>query len=56
MWVADEPMTAIVPRLRRVDASPSRLDLQTVIGELRTAFNTAPVAWDPYDWTKPGPA
>ncbi len=56
MWVADEPMTAIVPRLRRGDGSPSRLDLQTVIGELRNAFNTAPVAWDPYDWTKPGPA
>ena len=56
MWVADEPMTAIVPRLRRGDGSPSRLDLQAVIGELRNAFNTAPVAWDPYDWTKPGPA
>ncbi len=56
MWIADEPMTAIVPRLRRSDASPSTLSLQTVVAELRAAFNSAPVAWDPYDWTKPGPA
>lgn len=56
MWMADEPMTGIVPRLRRSDASPSTLSLETLIAELRTAFNSAPVAWDPYDWTKPGPA
>lgn len=56
MWIADEPMTAIVPRLRRSDASPSTLSVTTVIAELRKAFNSASVAWDPYDWTKPGPA
>lgn len=55
-WMADEPMTEIVPRLRRRDGSPSALDLDTLIAELRTAFNSAPVAWDPYDWSKPGPA
>lgn len=56
MWIADDPMTGIVPRLRRSDASPSTLSLETVIAELRSAFRSAPVAWDPYDWTKPGPA
>ena len=56
MWIADDPMTGIVPRLRRSDASPSTLSLETVVAELRSAFNSAPVAWDPYDWTKPGPA
>jgi hypothetical protein len=56
MWIADDPMTSIVPRLRRSDASPSTLSLETVVAELRTAFNSAPVAWDPYDWRKPGPA
>lgn len=56
MWIADEPMTGIVPRLRRSDGSPSRLSVDAVVAQLRHAFNTAPVAWDPYDWTKPGPA
>ncbi|MEZ5562998.1 MAG: DUF6687 family protein [Gammaproteobacteria bacterium] len=55
-WAADEPMTGIVPRLRRSDGSPSTLGLDTVLAELRRAFNSAPIAWDPYDWTKPGPA
>lgn len=56
VWMADEPMTGIVPRLRRSDGSPSTLGLDTLIAELRNAFNSAPVAWDPYDWNKPGPA
>jgi hypothetical protein len=55
-WIADDPMTGIVPRLRRSDGSPSTLSLEAVVAELRSAFNSAPVAWDPYDWTKPGPA
>jgi hypothetical protein len=55
MWVADEPMTGIVPRLRRGDGSPSTLSVDTVVAGLCDAFNSAPVAWDPYDWTKPGP-
>ncbi len=55
-WIAEEPMTGIVPRLRRSDASPSTLSVDTVVAELRHAFSSAPVAWDPYDWTKPGPA
>lgn len=54
-WIAEDPMTGIVPRLRRRDASPSTLSLETVVAELRNAFNSAPVAWDPYDWTKSGP-
>lgn len=56
MWIADDPMTGIVPRLRRGDTSPSTLSLETVIAELCDAFNSAPVAWDPYDWTRPAPA
>lgn len=55
-WIADDPMTGIVPRLRRSDASPSTLSLETMVDELRSAFNSAPVAWDPYDWTRPAPA
>ena len=55
-WIADDPMTGIVPGLRRSDTSPSTLSLETVVDELRSAFNSAPVAWDPYDWTRPGPA
>lgn len=52
-WVAEDP-TGTVPRLYRPDGSPSTLPLDTFLLELEAALTGAPVAWDPYDWQKPG--
>jgi hypothetical protein len=32
------------------------LPVDTVLLELEAALTSAPVAWDPYDWQKPGDA
>ena len=52
-WVAEDP-TGTAPRLHRPDGSPSTIDLDTLLLELEAALTSAPVAWDPYDWQKPG--
>lgn len=52
-WVAQSPMD-IVPRLLRQDGTPSSIPLDTFLLELEGALTAAPVAWDPYDWQKPG--
>lgn len=48
-WVAEDP-TEVAPRLWRPDGSPSRLHPDDVLRELKAALDSAPVAWDPYDW------
>ncbi len=52
-WVAEDP-TGTAPRLYRPDGSPSMLPLDIFLLELEAALTSAPVAWDPYDWQKPG--
>lgn len=54
-WVAEDP-AGTVPRLHRPDGTPSTIDLDTFLLELEAALTSAPVAWDPYDWHKPGDA
>lgn len=48
-WVAEDP-AGVVPRLWRPDGSPSGLDPDRMVQELVAALDSAPVAWDPYDW------
>jgi hypothetical protein len=55
VWVAEDP-TGTAPRLHRPDGEPSRIPLDTFLLELEGALTSAPVAWDPYDWQKPGGA
>jgi len=52
-WVAEDP-AGTAPRLYRPDGAPSSLSLDTFLLELEAALNSAPVAWDPYDWQKSG--
>jgi hypothetical protein len=54
-WIAEDP-TGTAPRLYRPDGKPSTLSLDTFLLELEAALTSAPVAWDPYDWQKPGDA
>ncbi|MEZ5563997.1 MAG: DUF6687 family protein [Gammaproteobacteria bacterium] len=51
-WVA-ENATDTVPRLHRPDGSPTSIPLDTFLLELEYALTSAPVAWDPYDWSPP---
>ena len=54
-WVAEDPM-GTAPRLYRPDGRPSTIGLDTLLLELEATLTSAPVAWDPYDWQKPGDA
>jgi hypothetical protein len=52
-WVAEDP-TGTAPRLLRPDGTPSRIPVDAILLELEAALTSAPVAWDPYKWQKPG--
>jgi hypothetical protein len=55
-WHADSLTREMAPVLALSGDGESGIPFDAFLGELREALTTAPVVWDPYDWTPDPPA